>query len=287
MHRMLSTREFAQALGISESSARRMADTGEIAIHRTQGGHRRIPVAEAIRYVRETRTHISRPDLLGLDSEPMGAPQASNADRLLAALVDGHARQVIGLLQAMYADGVSIADMCDGPISAALRVIGDKWPHDRRAIFIEHRAMVLCARALSSLRLSIREPDESAPDAMGCAPAGDLFLLPSQMIALALHEKGFNETNLGPNTPLDVLADAIEDEQPALAWVSLSAPIGSRSAEREIYRLAKIAQAAGTQLVLGGRHAVDLTLPDDSKTLCRNSLRELVQIAVRILDERA
>ena len=64
---LLSTSEFAAAIGASESSVRRMADSGELQIHRTRGGHRRIPAAEAIRYVRENNVAIVRPDLLGLD----------------------------------------------------------------------------------------------------------------------------------------------------------------------------------------------------------------------------
>ncbi len=58
MQRMLSTSDFAAAIGISESSVRRLADSGDLEIHRTRGGHRRIPVSEAIRYVRET-AHVS------------------------------------------------------------------------------------------------------------------------------------------------------------------------------------------------------------------------------------
>ena len=63
---MLSTSEFAAAIGVSESSVRRLADSGELHIHRTRGGHRRIPAAEAVRYVRENNATIVRPDLLGL-----------------------------------------------------------------------------------------------------------------------------------------------------------------------------------------------------------------------------
>ena len=52
VHEVVSTSEFAEAIGISESSARRLADSGEIRIQSAQGGHRKIPVSEAIRYVR-------------------------------------------------------------------------------------------------------------------------------------------------------------------------------------------------------------------------------------------
>jgi len=65
--RTLSTSGFAKALGVSDSSVRRLADAAELEIHRTRGGHRRIPVSEAVRYIRDTRSPVLKPELLGLD----------------------------------------------------------------------------------------------------------------------------------------------------------------------------------------------------------------------------
>ena len=63
--------------------------------------------------------------------------------RLLAALNAGQARMVIGLIPTIYAAGMSIAAICDGPIHQAIQAIGNRWPHDKKAIFIEHRARLL------------------------------------------------------------------------------------------------------------------------------------------------
>jgi len=66
---LLSPRELATAIGVSESSLRRWADAGRVEMMRTAGGHRRIPVAEALKFVRRERLQVVRPDLLGLTSE--------------------------------------------------------------------------------------------------------------------------------------------------------------------------------------------------------------------------
>jgi MerR family transcriptional regulator, light-induced transcriptional regulator len=172
---LLSTSEFAAAIGVSESSVRRMADSGELLIHRTRGGHRRIPAAEAIRYVRENDATIVRPDLLGLVEGLDKLPSQDHGARLIHALSEGHAKSVIGLMQAMYASGMPIAEICDGPIHQAMTAIGNSWPHDKRAIFVEHRATLLCVRALCQIRLSLTDPNGNAPTAMGAAPTDDYY----------------------------------------------------------------------------------------------------------------
>ena len=254
----LSTSEFAKALGVSDSSVRRLADAGELEIHRTRGGHRRIPIAEAVRYIRDTRATVSRPELLGLELAPQEINREAAASRMQEVLEDGHASAVIGLMQVLYASGMNIAELCDGPIAAAMAQIGSRWPHDKRAIFVEHRATVLCCRALNQLRLSIPDPDEDAPRALGAAMSGDMYLMPTLIASLVLHEVGFNEINLGPNTPLDVLSDAIIDENPTLVWLSISEAIRSRSQAAEITKLSDVAMSHQATLVIGGRHAAEL-----------------------------
>ena len=258
MTKTLSTSEFAKALGISESSVRRMADAGDLQIHRTRGGHRRIPVPEAIRYVRETKAPIIHPELFGLDLDPSVVTVDSAEEKMLAVLKNGHAAAVTSLMQSLYASGISVAEICDGPIAFAMREIGHAWPHDKKAIFIEHRAVILCCRALNQLRLSVPEPDGDAPHAIGGAMSGDMYLTPTLMASLVLHDLGYNETNLGPNLPLDVLTDCVIDEQPVLVWLSVSEPIRSKTQLAEIGKLGEATGAIGSQFVVGGRHGGDL-----------------------------
>ena len=286
MIRTLSTSEFARALGLSESSVRRLTDSGEVEVHRTQGGHRRIQVAEAIRFVRQTKSPVVYPEMLGLANAPEPVSNDPEGD-MLRVLEEGHATAAIGLMQWLFASGMSIAEMCDGPISAALRRIGERWPHDKRAIFVEHRATILCSRALNQLRLSIQSPDEEAPKALGGAMLGDMYLLPTLMASLVLYDAGLNETNLGPNTPLDVITDAVVDEQPDLIWLSLSEPVRSNSQKSEIIKLGEAALANKATFVIGGRFAKDLLSGATSRSgaapwVYCNSMTELRDIAINL-----
>ena len=219
----------------------------------------KIPVAEAIRYVRDSQAKVVRPDLLGLVSNIADSDANSYQDRLLAALSEGHYNAVIGLLQAMYVENISVAEICDGPIRFAMHSIGSKWPRNKRSIFIEHRATVLCVRALCQIRQSLPDIEENAPTAMGAAPQDDPYLLPSLMASLVLHECGFDEVNLGPNTPVDVLTDSVEDEKPEVVWLSISNPLRSRTHHREIERLSELVNGYGGLFLIGGQNAATYT----------------------------
>lgn len=290
--RTLSTSEFARALGLSESSVRRLTDTGDLEVHRTRGGHRRIPVSEAIRYARATHANLVEPALLGMDRVSEQLRSSSPVEDMIRVLEEGHATAVTGLMQWLFASGMSVAELCDGPIAQALKHIGERWPHDKRAIFIEHRATILCGRALNQLRLSVGTPDEDAPVAIGGAMSGDMYFLPTLMASLVLHEAEFNETNLGPNTPLDVLADAVVDEQPNLLWLSMSEPLRSNSHRAEVLKLAEVAEQNKTVFIVGGRHASELAslaVEQDSKSsliIC-NSMVGLCKVATQIVKSLA
>ena len=66
MKQSLSPRELGQAIGVSESSLKRWADEGRIKFARTTGGHRRIVLTEAVRFIRQAGMPVLRPHLLGL-----------------------------------------------------------------------------------------------------------------------------------------------------------------------------------------------------------------------------
>ena len=64
--KLLSPKDLANAIGASESSVKRWTDQGRLEITRTSGGHRRIAVTEAIRFIRENQLPLLQPEVLGL-----------------------------------------------------------------------------------------------------------------------------------------------------------------------------------------------------------------------------
>lgn len=251
--RLLSTRELSEALGVSESSLKRWVDTGKIAGSRTEGGHRRIELAEALRFIRESRAPVVRPDLLDL-------PGAESArERLLDHLRDGDVAGARAWVTARYLEGATVAELADGPIREAMHALGELWHHDEDGIFVEHRATDACLQALAQLRSLVPEPPASAPCAVGGAPPGDPYLLASQLTSMVVAEAGMRSVNLGPDVPTVALERAVAELRPKLVWVSVSialAPARASALARCLEALPK-----SCTVLVGGREAAVLKLP--------------------------
>ena len=262
MEKLLTTKELADAIGASESSLRRWTNSGAIRTSRTVGGHRRIPLSEAVRFIRESRATVVRPQALGLPAAPRDAgPSAGGAgaeESLYAALSAGDGATARGEVLSLYLGGASLAAIFDGPVGRAMHRVGELWLHGPRGILAEHRATDIVLQAVNALRQLLAPPDKDAPAAVGGAPAGDPYLLPSIMAAAVLAEAGFRETNYGPHTPLDALADAAEEQGASIVWLSVSATDDAAALRRGVDKLARRVARRDGRLVVGGRHAADV-----------------------------
>jgi excisionase family DNA binding protein len=278
----LSPKELALAIEVSESSVKRWVDDGLIRASRTAGGHRRIPTAEAIRFIRETHSTVTRPELLGVP-DPASIQDAisrefGQAAALHSFLADGKAEEARGLVLWLYLAGASVASICDGPLREALARIGELWRERKDGIFIEHRATEIALTALLQLRGAFSPPDDG-PCAVGGAPSGDPYLLPSTMASTTLMSEGIRAINLGPETPLETLRIAAEQHEAALVWLSVTHVRQPAVLERDLNRLLETLADRGTSLILGGQAAAKIR-PRPAASLCAgSSMGELVAFA--------
>ncbi len=282
MRTTLSTRELAEALGTSESSIKRWVDNGRLRGARTGGGHRRVPLQEAIRFIRETRLPVARPEVLGLREMAASGgamPAVSDAGaELRARLETGDAAAARGLILSLYMAGEGAAEICDGPIREAMEGIGGLWKHDAKGIYTEHRATEICLQAVHQLQLMF-EPSEGAPAAVGGAAPGDPYALPSLCVAAVLAAEGFRARNLGPNMPLDALLSAVEADPPAICWVSVSYAAEGEKLAKDLTRLARRLAERGIALMVGGQGVREMPLAPAAGMFQGNSMKELVSFA--------
>jgi excisionase family DNA binding protein len=252
MDDFLSPRDVAVAIGVSESSLKRWIDGGLLQATRTAGGHRRIAVQEVVRFARSRRVPVRRPDVLlgeaGLALR--GAPL--DGDGLFDLLLRDDRAGVTSVLLGRFLAGEALAALCDGPIRAALERIGDLWKHDERGIVVEHRATDTMLQVLAMLRHLLQVPTREAPLALGGAPGGDPYLLPSLMAATVLADVGFRDANLGANVPAAAFLRAVDDYGPALVWVSVTAA-DATEVRRLLRGLADRQRARPLPVVVGGR----------------------------------
>jgi len=282
MKPVVSPKELAMAIGVSESSLKRWADDGLISASRTAGGHRRIQIGEAIRFIRESKATLVRPDILGLSGIATTRDEITSpdepAERLYDHLYAGRGIEARGLLLYLYLTGQSVADIADGVIRPTLERLGELWRTDDAGIFIEHRSMDVIAQAVRQLR-AIAEPESYEDVALGGAPSGDPYILPTLLAATTLEGEGIQGVNLGPDLPFDALYAGIRRHQPALVWMSVTAVRDARAIEGGIATIAEAAAACGALFVLGGQALRQVRVPAHPCIRVGERMADLVKIA--------
>jgi methanogenic corrinoid protein MtbC1 len=273
----LSPKALADAIGVGESSIKRWADSGKIKLTRTSGGHRRILVKEAIRFIREAGLEVIQHAHLGLIMPRKElSPELPIELLLQEALVQGEQEKINQLVEAIHLKGWSLGEICDGPFAAALARIGRMWLDDsERGILIEHRCTALAISAIERLRSMNETTDTSAPIALGGALSGDQSQLPSLMAAATLEAQGFQAINLGANTPISTFMAGVEMHSPALIWISVNHLESAREAKRAIQDLVYSVRTKGTRVVIGGRSCQKLKLKADRRLFIANSMSDI------------
>ncbi|MGB3562987.1 MAG: helix-turn-helix domain-containing protein [Thermoanaerobaculia bacterium] len=282
MKTLLSPRDLAEAIGVSESSIKRWVDDGVIQAAKTAGGHRRIATPEAVRFIRESRSVVVRPDLLGfrevaaLKGELPAA--GDEAKRLFDYLRAGAAPEAHGLLLSLYLGGQSVAEIVDGPLQSAMEWLGELWTKEEPGIFWEHRATEIAIRSMANIR-SLFSPPDDALLAVGGAPAGDPYSLPTISAAAVLESVGWRAVNLGPDTPIESLLLAVESLRPQLVWLSVSVVAEPEALRQGVERLILGLSKQSLSLVLGGSASDQLDLGPQSLLHVGERMSELEAFA--------
>ena len=266
---LLSPKDLAAAIGASESSLRRWIDSGDIRISRTAGGHRRVPLSEAVRFIRRIGAVVVRPDVLNLPVLALPAGKAGEAGagagagrgdaaelQLFTALREGQREIALGLVVSWYLGGRSLHELFDGPVRSAMHRIGELWQHDDRGILVEHRATDICVGVVNAMRALLPPAaGDDAPLAIGGAPSGDPYQVPSLMADAVLAEAGLRAVNYGPHTPVELLAAEAVRREARLVWLSVSAAQDAAPLRKSIRAAAATLARRHIELVIGGHAA--------------------------------
>ena len=224
MRDLLSPKQVARALDVSESSIKRWCDKGVIETQYTAGGHRRVTLAGLLGFIRSGKYQLIHPEALGLP--PTSGRTTRVVERafheLIEALIAGDEGRSRQLAIDLYLAEHAVSVICDDVIAAAFREIGKRWSHGDAEVYQERRGCEITLRVLHELRSLLPAPPEQAPVAIGAAPAGDQYSLGTTMAELVLRDGRWNATSLGDNLPFETLAAAIKEQRPRLFWLSCS-----------------------------------------------------------------
>lgn len=251
---LVSPKQVARAIGVSESSLKRWCDQGLIKTVRTAGGHRKMQIGEVMQFLRERNQPLISPEVLDLPPASDGAELGLARSRpvLVSALLAGKevvARQIIFDL---YLARHSLSVIFDEVIAAAFRDIGERWACQEADPYQERRGCEIALHVMFELRRILREPDPNWLAIGGTIP-GDQYVLPSVMAELVLRDGGWNATALGTSLPFDSLIRAVIENRPKLFWLSVSYIQPSIDFVADFTKLSRACKQTGTALAVGGQ----------------------------------
>lgn len=276
----LSPGELAKAIGASESSVKRWIDAGRIPAKLTSGGHRRIDLMPAMRFLRESGRDLEDASLFGLSTEQTVGDPEFLAERVFELLRAGKGEELSQvLLTALVTRATEPAALFDGPLRTAMTRIGHLWAEGHQGIYIEHRATQLLLRVMDQID-ALLEPPSDELVAVGGSIDGDQSALPTRMAATVLASEGIYPVNLGTDTPAAAFLDAAEQIGAKLVWISVSYVTDVARQSEELTRL--IAQLAerGISSILGGREVHRLQV--QGKAQLGRNMQELATVAQRV-----
>jgi len=224
MKQLLTSRQVARAIQVSESSVKRWCDKGAIPTQYTAGGHRRIPLGGLLDFLRAGKHQLVQPEVVGLPATTGRTQRVIDraADQMAAALVLGGEDQCRRIAFDLYLAGHRLAVIFDLVFAKAFEAIGDRWECGQLEVYQERLGCEIALRALYELRSLVAPPPTDAPLAMGGSAAGDQYHLATTMAEIVLRVEGWNAVSLGSNLPAETLAATLRERRPRLFWVSCS-----------------------------------------------------------------
>lgn len=221
----ISPRQLARAAGVSESSVKRWCDQGLIPTVKTAGGHRRLTVEAAAEFLRQSGATEPRAELLMLPVRHGQGERAvrATADDFYGALVAGDESACARILLDRFLGGERVSRLGDQVVAPALHRVGAAWECHSVAVYQERRGCGNCLRAIEALRHALPSSQPSDPLAMGGSPTGDPYVIPGALVDLVLRHAGWRSELLGDGLPFETMTKAVQDAQPQLFWLSVSA----------------------------------------------------------------
>lgn len=256
MESRFSPARLAPLLGVSESTLKRWVDAGTLRSAKTVGGHRKIALPDLVAFLRGTGRHVPGFDALGLLAEDPGPARSEGAlspEQFAKLLLDGETPAARTLLLSRFSAGRPLDEILDRLVGPAMAHVGALWATRAIDVYQEHVATQRAWRLLAELRRLLAAPLDDAPLALGGAPEGDPYLLPTLMAELTLRESGWRTLNLGPDVPLASLRNAVAHHKPRLVWLSVTSLENRPMFFGDYPTLLTAAQAQGTVVVLGGQ----------------------------------
>jgi excisionase family DNA binding protein len=266
-HLTLTTSETASLLDVHPSTVKRWCNDGDLASMKTDGGHRRIPLEDAVAFAAARGMHTVLSPFHPYEPHVWTALQdiRQNASfkRLetlaMGWIARGQLRRLGDLFDALAHDpGVDICALCDEGIRGVMHGVGQEWARGRLRAGEEHMVSQVMVEVLLKLRSdegfrTAAGLDEDRPVAVVGTLEGNHHHLGSLCVRLLLESLGWQVHYLGPDVPVEDFGVIQRGRRASLVCISLPPAAPGGELARAVRLLTELyEQSAPYALAFGG-----------------------------------
>ena len=245
---LLNPREAASLLGVHTASVKRWSDQGKLRCIRTAGGHRR----------------FFRRDVEALRTPPSAA-HADFIERLWATASAGEQLNTEGILLDYWGQ-LGRWELVSDALGILLTAVGQAWVEGEMPIAEEHVGSNTLLRSMERLLMMMPVPFDAPVCGLVTVP-NDIHTMGLAMSELVLAEHSWRSHWMGSHCSVDDMVTVMERPEVAMLALSASQYSGSPAdLHNLLVRLAPVARATDTHLVLGGTGAWPNATPNAHRT---------------------
>jgi methanogenic corrinoid protein MtbC1 len=160
----------------------------------------------------------------------------------------GHAEAVLAEACALY----SVEEVCLQLIEPLLIDVGDRWHAGELSIAEEHHVTGFVRARLFALLTAYQQPDAHGPLVFtACAP-DEWHEVGILLVSMFLARRGVAVRYLGPNLPVQALAEVVAQHHPAVVAVSAQSRESGRKL-RGVMRMLSVGPPPHPRVVFGGQ----------------------------------
>jgi excisionase family DNA binding protein len=233
--------EAARRLGVHYMTVYRYVRTGQLLAARRDG---RWLIAEDDLQAFASSRGKRRPPV------PAGGATPVSPASLVNRLLQGDEGGCWQLLQTAVENGRSPQELLTGLLAPAMKRIGDGWEDGALTVVDEHRASAVALRLLARVGpLCLRPGRPRGEVLLACVP-GEQHSLPPAIVAAIVRGAGYQVVELGADTPLEALHEAVLGRNLLAAGLSVASHDRSPACRLAVQVVRSAAPA--TPLLVGG-----------------------------------
>jgi MerR family transcriptional regulator, light-induced transcriptional regulator len=241
---LLSTREVAAWLGVSEATIKRWSDAGMLACIRTPGGHRKFRKSDVRRLVGAAENELAQP----VQSQSH-APTVEHIDGML---LQGDVSSTARLIQSRGMTPELLAETFDRILAPSLVEVGRKWASGVVSVADEHIASNTVLESLAQTLGRIAPPVSQAPVVALACVGNEQHDIGLRMVRVIVQSIGFATLLLGGSVPVLDLAALMNRAKPSLVLLSASEASNIAELRNQMAVLSSATRTLGLKLVVGG-----------------------------------